>query len=270
MSSNGSNHNGSGNGHDKDEDKVVQFPTLADRDRMRKEKIAAEEAWRAEYKAKQKALNKANNPPFLNVGKIPLFVKIMVPLMVAIHVGMELGLSEVQRMQTFQMLGVMPSYYGVNLGWNTFVVPFTHMFIHGGWMHLIFNVIMLTALGTFSAREFGDKLTTMLFFLCGIGGAVLFVAINYNGNFPLIGASGGISGFFGILLIIMQKRGGFSQFSAVRKYGAMPLILFWLGFMVLTALLLGGQSWEAHIGGFLTGLLWLSWIVRKDLKFWRL
>ncbi|MFP4314417.1 MAG: rhomboid family intramembrane serine protease [Alphaproteobacteria bacterium] len=273
----GSNLNGSGNGRDKDdkgngakEENIVDFPTLADRDRMRKEKIAKEEAWREEYKAKQKVLNKTDNPPFLNIGKIPLFVKIILPLIVLIHLGIEIGLNELQTMQTFQMLGLMPVYFSSMIGWNTFVTPITHMFIHGGWMHLAFNSIMLAALGTFCAREFGDKMTTFLFFLCGLGGALFYVAFNFDGRFPLIGASGATSGFFGILLIIMQKRGGFNQFGMVRKYGSLPIILFWLAFMIGVALLLGGQSWEAHIGGFITGLLWLSWIVRKDLKFWRI
>lgn len=267
-----SKNNGSGNGHDKnsEQDKIVQFPTLADRDRMRKEKIAEEEAWRAEYKAKQKILKAEQNPPFLNIGKIPLFVKIMVPIIVIIHVTITFTLNDMQTMQVFQKLGLMPTYYASQFGWNALFTPVTHMFIHGGWMHLAFNTIMLTALGTFCAREFGDKITTFLFFLCGFGGAFLFVLINFDGRFPLIGASGGISGFFGVLLIIMQKRGGFNQFGVVRKYGSMPIIAFWLAFMLFTALLLGGQSWEAHIGGFLTGLLWLSWIVNKNLKFWRL
>lgn len=265
------NLNGSGNGQDKDEEtKIVQFPTLADRDRMRKEKLAEEESWRAEYKARQKALKAAQNPPFLNIGKIPLFVKIVVPLVIAIHLFMEASLTEVQTMYTYQMFGLMPAYFSSLIGWQTLYTPITHMFIHGGWMHLAFNTVMLAALGTFSAREFGDKTTFILFLLCGLGGALLFILVNFDARIPLIGASGGISGLFGILLIVMQKRGGFNQFNAVRKYGSLPIIAFWLAFMLGTALLLGGQSWEAHVGGFLTGLFWLSWLLNRNLKFWRL
>ena len=262
--------NGSGgNGEDKQK-KVVQFPTLADRDRMRKEKIAQEEAWRDEYKAKQKALKNSENPPFLNIGKIPLFVKVIAPLLLAIHIIMELSLSELQTMQTIQNFGLIPSSFWSNIGLQSLYTPFTHMFIHGGWMHLTLNTFMLVALGTFCAREFGNKTIVFLFFLCGLGGAFMHVLINFNANLPVIGASGAINGLFGILLIVIQRQGGFNQFRAVQKYGSLPIILFWLGFMVFTALLLGGQSWEAHIGGFLTGLLWLSWKANRHLKFWKL
>lgn len=264
--------NGSGNGHDNDDekDKVVKFPTLADRDRMRKEKIQKEEAWRKEYKAKQKAMNAANNPPFLNVGNIPLFVKIMMPLMIAIHAAIHLPLSDLQIMQTYQMFGVTPSHFWQDFTPVSLITPITHMFIHGGWMHLIFNGVMLVALGTFFGREFGDKVTLILFLLCGVGGAALFLALNWGGEFPLIGASGATSGFFGIFLIMMQKRGGFNQFGAVKKYGSLPIIGFWLAFMIMTAAIFGGHSWEAHIGGFITGLMWLSWLLHGHLKFWKL
>ena len=267
--------NGKGNGHDKapnkdDANKVVKFPTLADRDRIRKEKIEKEESWRREYKAKQKAMNAAANAPFLNVGNIPLFVKIMMPLLIIIHAVIHLPLSELQIMQIYQLFGVLPTHFGAEFTPLALMTPFTHIFIHGGWMHLVFNGVMLTALGTFFAREFGDKVALVLFILSGLGGAALFLALNWGGTFPLIGASGAVSGFFGVFLIMIQKRGGFNQFGAVQKYGSLPIIAFWLAFMIITTLIFGGHSWEAHIGGFLTGIMWLSWLLHGHLKFWKL
>lgn len=289
MTSNGSKHNGSGfngsgpgngggsngsggnNGNDgNDDDKIVHFPSLADRDRMRKEKIAKEEAWRAEYKAKQKALNKMQNPPFINWDKIPLFVRVLLPIFIVIHAGQQILLDQPQQMMLFLNFGFLPAHYTGHVGWQSIAGPFTHLFLHGDWMHLVFNCIMFTAMGTFFARDFGNKMAWAFFFACGLGGAALFLALNFGDRYPLIGASGAISGFFAVFLVMMYKRGGFHQFKLVRQYGLMAVIGFWLVLMFAIAILMGGHSWEAHTGGFMTGLFFLSWIIRKDLKFWRL
>ena len=261
--------NGSGlNGHKNAErdNRVIQFPTLADRDRLRKEKIAKEEAWRKEYKAKQKS----QNPPFLNIPNIPLFVRIIIPALILIHIGIFLLFDESQIMNIYTIFGFIPAYYTSDLQWYALLGPFTHMLLHGSWMHLIFNTIMLAAMGTFFAREFGNTITTIFFILCGLGGALAFLLLNMGDRFPLIGASGAISGFFAVFLVLMQKRGAFSAFGNAKKYGILPLVGFWLVFMILIGQLNGGHAWEAHTGGFITGLLALSWLFRKDFKFWKI
>ncbi len=266
---NGSGSNGGG-GNGDDDEKIVHFPTLADRDRIRREKIEKEESWRAEYKAKQKILNKAANPPFLNVPNIPVFVRVIVPLLIIIQAIQSFVLTDLQTMQLFMRFGFVPSHIYPNTDIFSVLTPFTYMFLHGGWMHLVFNLILLTALGTFFAREFGTKETVKFYLASGLGGALLFFLVHFGGDAPLIGASGAIDGLFAVLIVILYKRGGFSQFKAVRKYGISVIIGFWLAFMVGIALLMGGQSWEAHIGGFLTGLIYFCYMARKDFKFWKL
>jgi membrane associated rhomboid family serine protease len=282
MTTNGSKHNGSGlNGSggngaggggddDKDKNKIVHFPTLAERDRIRKEKIAKEEAWQAEYKAKQKVLKSASNPPFLNLPNIPMFVRILLPTFVIIHALHELLLSDAQQMELFLSFGFVPAFYTGEFRWTALFGPITHLYLHGDWMHLAFNTIMMTAMGAFFARELGNKIAWMFFFACGLGGALMHFAFNIGDHSPLIGASGAISGFFAVFLVTMYKRGGFHQFKLVRDHGLMVVIGFWLLLMFLIAIIMGGQSWEAHMGGFIVGLFMLTWLVRKDLKFWRL
>lgn len=269
---NGAGLNGSGNGHDTDSDetKIVQFPTLADRDRLRREKIAAEEAWRAEYKAKQKAMQKAGNPPFLNIGNIPPFVKVVLPLMIGIQAFISLFMSETEIFRLFNTFGFVPANVWPAPTLTAIITPITHIFLHGGWMHLAFNSFMLVAMGIFFSREFGTRLTIAFFLISGIGGAILYMAVNMGAQQPLIGASGSISGFFAVFLVMAQKRGAFSGFKVVRKYGALPVLAFWLLLMFLIAQISGGQSWEAHTGGFITGLLFLSWILHSHLKIWKI
>ncbi|MFN3700523.1 MAG: rhomboid family intramembrane serine protease [Alphaproteobacteria bacterium] len=263
---------GSGGALDKGTpDKIVQFPTLAERDRQRREKAAAEEQWRKNYKAREKALKKANNPPFLNVGNIPPFVKVMAPLLLGIHVAITLFLNETDIFHLYNYLGFVPQkYFSGQFGFGSLIAPLSYTFLHGGWMHMIFNLFMLVALGTFFARDFGTKITAMFYVLCGIGGALFYLMVNPFAQNPLIGASGSISGFFGVFLIMMYKRGTFSGFKITHRYGVMPIIVFWLGLMILIALAGGGHSWEAHIGGFLTGIAFLCWLLHGHLKIWRL
>lgn len=149
---NGSGGNGAGGGdddNDDDKNKIVHFPSLADRDRMRKEKIAKEDAWRADYKAKQKILKSAANPPFLNLPNIPMFVRILLPTFIILHAIQALLLSDPQRMELFFNFGFVPAFYTGDFRWTALFGPVTHLYLHGDWMHLAFNAIMMTAMGTF-------------------------------------------------------------------------------------------------------------------------
>jgi membrane associated rhomboid family serine protease len=267
---NGSKYNGTGGG-DKEEDRnIVHFPTLADRDRMRKEKIAQEEAWRAEYKAKQKILNKTANPAFFNMESIPPFVRVIVPLMIGIQAVLSLFMSETEIFGIYNTFGFVPAKIFPAPSLAALVTPITHMFLHGGWMHIAFNIFMLVALGVFISREFGTKLTYSFFFISGLCGALLYLLVNPSSQQPLIGASGGISGFFSVYLVMMYRHGGFNQFKLVRKFGVLAVIGFWVLLMFMIAMLMGGQSWEAHTGGYIGGLLFLCWLLRGDLRVWKL
>ena len=107
-----------------------------------------------------------------------VFVKITVPLIILIHLAIHLLLSDLQIMQTYKMFGIVPAHFWTDFKPLALITPITHMFVHGDWMHLAFNTVMLAALGTFFAREFGSKVTTIFFFLCGVGGALLFFVLN--------------------------------------------------------------------------------------------
>jgi membrane associated rhomboid family serine protease len=264
MGKNGSYKNGSGKDKD-DSEKILSFPTLAERDRLRQQKEALEKSIRAEY-AKKK------NPPFLNLDKIPLVIKILLPLMVAIHVILHLGLDDAGILTTYSRFGFVPFYYSSVPEIFMIFGPFTHIFLHGSWMHLAINTLMLTALGTFFIREYGTKTMLVYFLVCAIGGAIFYGLINPFSRLPLIGASGGISGLFAGILLVIYKNGTFYKIKLVRKHGFIAVCGLWIALNLIITLILGGggHSWEAHTGGFIAGIFMLSYFKRKDLKFWRL
>ena len=155
----------------------------------------------------------------------------------------------------------------------------SHMFVHAGLMHLAVNMFFLMAFGAPIARRMGAEnalqsfsafaaasLFATFYFLCGIAGALLYLAFHINEITLLVGASGGISGLFGAVV-----RFGFSRTSILGpEHGRVsPLfsgpVLLWAFFIVLSNFLFGGAvpglagdvniAWEAHVGGFLFGLV---------------
>ncbi len=267
MANNGSKKNGSGQPPE-DPGKVLSFPTLAERDRLREQKAAQEKAWRAQYAAR----NRGASEPFLNLDKIPLIIKITLPLLLAIHVLIYFGMDDAGVLMTRQKFGFVPRYYTQDP--NIFMIfgPFTHVFLHGSWTHLGINAMMIAAMGTFFARENTVKYTILFFMSCAVGGAAFHALINPFSGYPLIGASGGISGLFAAFLVAMYRAGSLSRAEIVRRYGITAVFGIWIAVTIGIAIILGGgtHSWEAHTGGLITGLLMMSQKKRGDLRFWRL
>src|SRR5262249_48615109 len=74
-------------------------------------------------------------------------------------------------------------------------VPFvSYMGLHGNWMHLIINCLWLLAFGPIVARRFGNVLFLLFFLVCGVLAAITYLALNWSGSVPVVGASGAISG----------------------------------------------------------------------------
>jgi membrane associated rhomboid family serine protease len=153
---------------------------------------------------------------------------------------------------------------------------FTYMVVHAGWVHLLVNVLWMLAFGTAVARRVGDRKFAVFSVLCGVVGAVTHLIVHFGQMAPVVGASAAISGqMAGALRFIFNAQpypGGRSPDFVSAPL--MPLrqtvrdlrILFFLALWVainayfgLTAVRLagreGGIAWEAHIGGFLCGLL---------------
>ena len=240
--------NGSGNGHDKDADeKIVRFPTLAERDRIAREERKAEAK-------RMKARRASNDVPFLNLSKITPFVRVLILAIIAVHLIVFLFLSYPMRHEAFMALGFVPADFTndlTNMPWYAPLNLASHTLIHGSWMHLIFNGVMAMALGILFERNFGTRRAVIFFFACAAAGALAHLAINPFSTAPVIGASGGISGFFAAAILFLSERG---QMGNLGRKGPWPVLGFWLAFMIIVGLISGGETaWLAHIGGFIAG-----------------
>jgi membrane associated rhomboid family serine protease len=168
---------------------------------------------------------------------------------------------------------VVPKRLVTNPG-GDFLTIFTAMFMHGGWMHLIGNMLYLWIFGDNVEDRFGKVKFLVFYLLCGIGATLAQVAVNPNSSIPNLGASGAISGILAAYLIMFPK--GRVNVLMGRGIVAMPAI-FVIGLWVVLQFVnglgaitesaeTGGVAYMAHIGGFVVGLV-LSFFLRgRDIQ----
>jgi rhomboid protease GluP len=120
----------------------------------------------------------------------------------------------------------------------------TAIYLHGGLLHILFNVLWIRQLGPAVEELYGPSRLVVIFTVAGVTG---FVASNLLGHPLTIGASGSIFGLLGAMVAFGQKRGGTFGAMVLRQYGQWALLLFVLGF------LMPGVNNVAHAGGFVGG-----------------
>lgn len=141
----------------------------------------------------------------------------------------------------------------------------THTLVHASIAHLLFNLLWLLVFGTPTARRLGPFRFFLFFFACAAAGALFFAAFHLGDATLLIGASGGISGLLGGLVRFAFHRPNSRPASAL---GVLPLldrsVLAWAVVVVLmnASVAFFGPgvgdadiAWQAHVGGFLFGLV---------------
>lgn len=144
---------------------------------------------------------------------------------------------------------------------------FLHMFAHAGLVHIGFNSVVLFGLSgpllTWMGRFPMSWLRYFLFYLmAGLAGALLYVLVNPNSAVPMVGASGAISGLIGLAARLSEEHDGmvplFSREMGRRLWNFIKANLWLVLLFGLFAFLgggTGGIAWEAHLGGFLAGLV---------------
>lgn len=156
------------------------------------------------------------------------------------------------RLAFFDILfdGALAGHQVPNWLWSSF---FTYAFLHGGMLHLFMNGAIFLALGAVLCRLLGPARFVVLFLVTAAGGAALFgLVAEVDG--PLVGASGVLFGFFGVLKRWEWRWIALTGASSQRFWGTI------LGLTAINVLLFfaysdGVVAWEAHLGGFVAGWL---------------
>jgi len=157
----------------------------------------------------------------------------------------------------------------VPAGVPALLTPFTATLLHGGFLHLGLNLLMLVWVGNQVERLLGAGATIICYGVGAIVAALAQWAVDPSSTMPMIGASGAISALFGTYALMFgePKRLVASQ-GVNRAVHAAWLLAAWVVIQWMTALLAGDQGMllatPAHIGGFVAGLL-----LQRPLLLWR-
>jgi membrane associated rhomboid family serine protease len=151
---------------------------------------------------------------------------------------------------------------------------FTSMFLHGGWLHLLGNMLYLWIYGDNVEDCMGHARYLVFYFLCGIAAICAQALSEPHSAYPIIGASGAISGVLGAYLLLFPRARVLTLvllpfFFTTLRLPAMLLLLLWFAVQLLSDLAGqdGGSSvaFRAHIGGFLTGMLLVPLLKRRGV-----
>lgn len=145
------------------------------------------------------------------------------------------------------------------------------LFLHGGWMHLIGNMLFLWVFGDNVEDAMGHLRFLLFYLLCGVA-ACLAHALSVPGSTaPLIGASGAIAGVLGAYLMLHPKvKVLVLAFNRVPLYLPAYLVLgVWIGLQVFNVVtgVGGNTAWWAHIAGFIAGILLVGIFKRREVPF---
>jgi membrane associated rhomboid family serine protease len=209
----------------------------------------------------------AARQPFL---RAPGIVIGLIALLIAIEAAVQY-LVPARAEEIFYLYGLVPARYS-----NAFLAAhhlnggslfekalpfFTYIFLHGGWTHVLANSIWLLPFGSIVAQRFGTWLFLLLFILCGIAGAALYLALNWGSPAPLIGASAAVSGLMAVAFRMMAAT---PDGRLAPLFSAQVAIwsAAWIGINIVAGVTGMGTgspvqivAWQAHLGGYFAGLI---------------
>ncbi|WP_420393552.1 rhomboid family intramembrane serine protease [Acuticoccus sp.] len=153
----------------------------------------------------------------------------------------------------------------------------TYALLHGSWVHLITNAVWLVAFGSAVARRFGAVRFWVFSAAAAAGGAAMHLAVHFGDPVPVVGASAAIAGLMAAAArfvfdsggpLVLRRPGDDAAFrrpartlrQTLQTRSALVFIVLWFVINAIVGIgstMAGGLSiaWEAHVGGFLVGLL---------------
>jgi membrane associated rhomboid family serine protease len=172
-----------------------------------------------------------------------------------------------------QHWGIVPDHLSV-------ITLFTSMFLHGGWLHVLGNMLFLWVFGRNVEDLAGGARYLLLYLTCGLAAAILQVVMNPYSRLPTIGASGAIAGIMGAYLMKFPRSRIITLFPIFVFFTTLEIpavfyLLYWfaiqffsgIGSLATADYSGGGVAWFAHVGGFLAGMVMIR--LFPDRRRWR-
>lgn len=150
---------------------------------------------------------------------------------------------------------------------------FTSMFLHGGWMHLLGNMLYLWIFGDNIEHSLGHVRYLVFYLLCGIAAAFAQSISAPTSGIPMVGASGAISGVLGAYLVLHPKANirvfVFMIFITTINLPAFLVLGGWFAMQLISSAQVNageaGVAFLAHIGGFIAGAVLVFFFRRREV-----
>ena len=150
-------------------------------------------------------------------------------------------------------------FFGQNL-----LMFFSYSFLHGNFFHMIINVAIFFALGKQIEEQLGAVNLILIFISTSIAGAAAYQILSSGSSVPMVGASGGVFGFFGFI------KGKELIYRVRHNLTILPFLNLIFGLIILHIILVllyptiipFQIGWQGHLGGFASGLI-LASMIRK-------
>jgi membrane associated rhomboid family serine protease len=152
------------------------------------------------------------------------------------------------------------------------------MFLHGGWAHILGNMLFLWIFGKNVEDSIGHFKFVVFYLLCGVAAAAAQVALSPDSTVPMIGASGAISGVLGAYLLLFPRARVLVLFPIwifwrVFYVPAILYLVFWFGMQLLSGMAVlntmdvnGGVAFWAHVGGFIAGIFLIPVFKKRGVR----
>ena len=157
-----------------------------------------------------------------------------------------------------------------------YLTIFTSMFMHGGWLHILFNMLFLWIFGNNIEDSMGRGRFTLFYLLGGLAAGVTQVAVSPDSTTPLVGASGAIAAVLGAYALLYPRARVLTLllvfFIFLVEIPALVLLGIWIFLQFLPAVgqlaspdvgSQGGVAYFAHVGGFLFGLATIKLFAKR-------
>ena len=162
----------------------------------------------------------------------------------------------------------------IAVGIPAYATLVTSMFLHGGWMHLIGNMLYLWIFGNNVEDVMGHARFVVFYLLCGILAALSHAVTDPTSTVPMVGASGAISGVLGAYILLFPRAHVlvFMPGVGMMRVAAGVVLGLWFLMQLLSGGISiggpgGGVAFFAHIGGFVAGMVLIRFFKRPEVPF---
>lgn len=202
--------------------------------------------------------NPVANTPYITYGLIVSCVLVY---------GYQLTLDQRGSQVFIYAFGVVPAvlFDYVELGESVAAIPavatiFTSMFLHGGIMHLLGNMLYMWIFADNVEDELGPRRFVIFYLVCGVAAALAQALFEPRSQVPMIGASGAVSGVLGAYLIMHPRarvEGVIPPFLHLIRLPAVVVLGLWFVLQLVSSMSAKpgepGIAFAAHLGGFVAG-----------------